>query len=104
MAIADPKKLWPKLEKDGVDEVRKKLAMGVYANYKVPLIREWLVTKEKQQDQTVNKQLDDEKSINNKDIKYILLKFRYLIIEFWRDQWKSMIGAIIVATIAAIIL
>ena len=42
MAIADPKIIYPKLEKDGVQKVKEKLAMGVYARYKIPLIQEWL--------------------------------------------------------------
>lgn len=48
MPIPDPDKIWPKLEKDGVDEVKKKIAMGVYANYKIPIIEEWLRRKEHQ--------------------------------------------------------
>ena len=46
MPIPDPDELWPKLEKAGVDEVRKRLAMGVYAHYKIPVIEEWLRRKE----------------------------------------------------------
>jgi hypothetical protein len=42
MPIPDPDKIWPKLEQLGVDEVRKRLAMGVYAKYKIPVIEEWL--------------------------------------------------------------
>lgn len=42
MPIADPVKIWPELEREGVDEVRKKLAMGAYARYKIPVIEEWL--------------------------------------------------------------
>ena len=47
MPIPDPNKIIPKLEKDGVDEVRKKLAMGVYTKFKIPVIEEWLAQKEK---------------------------------------------------------
>jgi len=104
MAIADPKKLWPKLEKDGVEEVRIKLAMGVYANYKIPLIREWLLSKENEQNQPAHTQLDLEENISDKGIKNILIKSKYILIEFWRDQWKPMIGALIVAIIIAILL
>lgn len=48
MPIPDPDKIWPKLDELGTDEVRKKLAMGVYAKYKVPVIEEWLRRKEKE--------------------------------------------------------
>jgi hypothetical protein len=47
MPIPDPNKIWPELEKLGVDEVRKRLSMGVYAKYKIPVIEEWLRLKEK---------------------------------------------------------
>ena len=46
MPIPDPDKIWPDLEQSGVDEVRKKLAMGAYAKYKIPVIEEWLRRKE----------------------------------------------------------
>lgn len=46
MPIPDPDKIWPKLEEDGVDEVKKKLSMGVYATFKIPVIEEWLQIKE----------------------------------------------------------
>lgn len=42
MPVADPNKIWPQLEQDGAEEVRKKLAIGVYARYKIPVIEEWL--------------------------------------------------------------
>mgnify|MGYP001559877233 CR=1 FL=1 len=48
MPIPDPNKIWPKLEKDGVEEVRKKLAMGVYADFKIPVIKEWLRKKDEE--------------------------------------------------------
>lgn len=48
MPIADPEKIWPKLEQAGVEEVRKKVAMGVYADYKIPVIGEWLRRKEEE--------------------------------------------------------
>ena len=48
MPIPDPDKIWPTLEKAGVEKVKKRLAMGVYARYKVPVIEEWLRRKEKE--------------------------------------------------------
>jgi acyl carrier protein len=42
MAIPEPDKIWPKLEEIGVDEVRKRIAMGVYAANKLPVIEEWI--------------------------------------------------------------
>jgi hypothetical protein len=48
MPIADPNKIWPKLEKLGPEEVRRKSAIGVYANYKIPVIEEWLRRKEEE--------------------------------------------------------
>ena len=42
MSIPDPDKLWAKLDKVGVDEVRKKLAMGVFGKPKIALVNEWL--------------------------------------------------------------
>lgn len=96
MAIADPSKLWPKLEKDGVVEVRKKLAMGVYAKYKVPVIREWLVNKKNEQNQPTDKQLDVEEFEPSKELRNRFLKYKYILIEFWSDHWKWIIGAVIV--------
>jgi hypothetical protein len=49
MPIPDPDKIWPKLDELGVDEVRKRLSMGVYAKYKIPVINEWLRRKEKKE-------------------------------------------------------
>lgn len=46
MAIADPDKIWPELEATGVEEVHKKLAMKLYAEYKIPVIEEWLRRKD----------------------------------------------------------
>jgi hypothetical protein len=48
MPIADPDVIWPKLEKLGVEEVRKKLAMGLFAPYKLLIIQEWLRRKEEE--------------------------------------------------------
>jgi hypothetical protein len=53
MPIPDPDKIWPKLEELGVDEVRKRLSMGVYAKYKIPVIEEWLRRKEKEEKNSV---------------------------------------------------
>lgn len=49
MPIPDPNKIWTKLEKLGIDEVRKQLSIGVYAKYKIPVIEEWLRRKEKEE-------------------------------------------------------
>lgn len=64
MPIADPNKIWPKLENDGPDEVRKKLAMGVYAGYKIPVIKEWLRRKENEQSDSIL--IQPEKRANDK--------------------------------------
>ena len=104
MAIPDPKKLYPKLEKDGVEEVRKKLAMGVYASYKVPLIREWLVSKVNEQNEPTDTELNNEEVASNKGIKYKLLKCYYICIEFWRDQWKPLVTGLILLILTAIFL
>jgi acyl carrier protein len=42
MPIPDPDKIWPKLDEVGIDEVCRRLSMGVYADYKIPVIEEWL--------------------------------------------------------------
>ena len=42
MTVLNPKPIIARLEKDGPDVVRKKLAQGVYADFKVPLIKQWL--------------------------------------------------------------
>lgn len=54
MPIPDPDKIWLKLEQLGVDEVRKRLLMGVYAKYKIPVIEEWLHRKEKEEKNSDN--------------------------------------------------
>lgn len=55
MPIPDPDKIWPKLDELGIDEVRKRLSMGVYAKYKVPIIEEWLRRREKElEDKKIN--------------------------------------------------
>ena len=46
MSVADPDELWPKLEKVGESEVRKRLAQGVYAQKNRPVVEEWLRCKE----------------------------------------------------------
>lgn len=46
MPIPDPDKIWLKLEQLGIDKVRKRLSMGVYAKFKIPVIEEWLRRKE----------------------------------------------------------
>jgi hypothetical protein len=46
MPIVDKDKLWEKLEKTGESEVRIKLATGVYGEWKIPLIEEWLRRKQ----------------------------------------------------------
>lgn len=46
MPIPDPDKIWPKLEQLGIDEVRKRLSMGCYAKFKIPVIEEWIRRKE----------------------------------------------------------
>ena len=46
MPIPDSDKIWPKLDQLGVEEVRKRLSMGVYAKHKIPVIEEWLRRKE----------------------------------------------------------
>lgn len=48
MPIPNPNDILPKLEELGVDEVRKRLAMGVYAEYKRKLIEEWIRRKEQE--------------------------------------------------------
>ncbi len=42
MTILNPKPIIERLEKDGPDVVRTKLAQGLYADFKVPLIKQWL--------------------------------------------------------------
>ena len=44
--MISPEELWPTLESLGEAEVRKRLAQGVYGEQKIPVIREWLATKE----------------------------------------------------------
>lgn len=44
--MISPEQLWPTLESLGEPEVRKRLAPGVYGEQKIPVIREWLATKE----------------------------------------------------------
>lgn len=48
MAIPDPDEIWPKLDELGADEVRKRLAMGVYGEHKIPVIEEWLRRQDRQ--------------------------------------------------------
>lgn len=42
MPLLDPRKLWPKLDALGVDEVRAKLAAGAFGSWKRPAVEEWL--------------------------------------------------------------
>ena len=48
MPIPDPDKIWPKLEETGLAEVKKRLLIGAYAKYKIPVIEEWIRLKEKE--------------------------------------------------------
>lgn len=65
MPIPEPDKIWPKLEKAGEDEVRKRLSMGVYPDYKLPVIEEWLQRKTMEK-KTISKQ-KSEKEIPEAD-------------------------------------
>jgi hypothetical protein len=51
LAIKSPDELWPELEKIGEPEVRKQLATRAYAPHNVPVVEEWLRTKEDQRRQ-----------------------------------------------------
>lgn len=59
MTIPNPDIIWPKLEELGVNEVRKRLAMGVYASHKVPVIEEWLRRKEDPAEDVYTESLGD---------------------------------------------
>ncbi len=48
MAIGKLDQLHSKLERDGVEEVRRKLTLGSYAQRKVAIIEEWLRRKEEE--------------------------------------------------------
>lgn len=50
MTIHEPNELWPKLDKLGVDQVRQKIAMGVFSKSKIPLIEEWLRIKSEEKE------------------------------------------------------
>lgn len=39
MPMPNTDKIWPELDKLGVEEVRKRLAEGAYAQYKIPVIQ-----------------------------------------------------------------
>ena len=60
MPLPYPDKIWPKLEKTGLVEVKKRLLMGAYAKYKIPVIKEWIRLKEKEShcDQESNQNVD----------------------------------------------
>lgn len=60
MPIPNPDKIWPKLEEAGEDEVRKRLSMGVYADYKLPVIKEWLRQKKLENEPVSNQELKNE--------------------------------------------
>ena len=46
MLNPDISKIHAKLERVGTKQVREKLLMGVYAKYKIPIIKEWLRQRE----------------------------------------------------------
>jgi hypothetical protein len=56
MITAD--ELWPKLDADGEDKVREKLAQGVYGQQKIPLVNEWLARKDRQRADAANQHRD----------------------------------------------
>jgi len=127
MAIVDPNELWPKLEQDGVPEVRKKLAMGVYAQNKKPIIEEWLRRKEKELDAPTYLYHECEAPkgkifrasevpslekigwVDNPDkfgrgFRSRSQRILIPLSRFWLKHWKWIIGAVAVPIIIAIIL
>lgn len=53
--MVTPDDLWPALEALGEEEVRKRLAQGVYGERKLALVKEWLATKGREREQAVTK-------------------------------------------------
>lgn len=50
--------VWPKLEELGEEVVRKRLVQGIYSPQKIPLVEEWLASKERQRQNTAIQQQD----------------------------------------------
>lgn len=94
MPIPDPDKIWPKLEMLGVEEVRKRLSMGVYAKYKIPVIEEWLCRQE------TNTVKDDSQHFNAVSTKNISKVDRY--VDYAKNH--AVISFIIILGIAVIAL
>ncbi len=90
MPIADPDKLRPKLEKDGVEEVKNKLARGAYAKFKAPIVKEWLQEKEQ-----------NEQTLEPKPPKF-LQNIKWLELH-WKQYLKYIIVAVVVLLIIFII-
>ena len=55
----DPKELFPKLEAEGEDAIREKLAQGVYGERRIPLVKEWLEQKSRTRSAAYNQRLED---------------------------------------------
>jgi len=111
MPIPDTDKIWPKLEESGVDEVRKRLSMGVYAKYKIPVIEEWLRRKEKEEKNSVKITADvmrrdamggvnpkafvsyswDDDN-HKKWVAQLATRLRYDTVEVILDQWHAVPG------------
>lgn len=53
----DASEFWEKLENEGEDTVRRRLAEGVYGAKKKPLVEEWLKKKDFERDIDKNKDL-----------------------------------------------
>lgn len=127
MAIADPNKIWPKLEQAGVDEVRKKLAMGSYAQHKKPIIKEWLRRKEEEQNAQTwryhefeapkgkifrasevplleKKGWVDTPAKFGKGFRSRSRRILKTLLSFWAQHWKWIIGAVVVPIVIAILL
>jgi|GEM_PF-2258403 len=76
MTIPDPDNIWPELESIGVDEVRKRLAMGIYAQHKIPMIEEWLRQKDHAQEK--NSEEESGKNFSTQQVTKVDKFFKYL--------------------------
>ncbi len=90
MPIPDPDEILPKLERDGVEEVKRKLLRGAYAEFKIPIVKEWLRQKEQNRET-----LEPKAPVIAQNIKWLFL--------YGRDHWKIVLVSTLVILIPFIV-
>ena len=108
MASHDPDELWPKLDRLGLDEVRKRRAQDVYGQRKQPVVDEWIEREEEKQNAPTYMyypvDAPDGKKFSAHEAQRLEKQGWYdspakfpsvrqsVLVDFWTNHWKWIIG------------